>query len=170
LSPPIRTAGGYYLLLVLDRRGVSGGGEDDTVLNIVQVVFSLPPQAGDEARRAAIAQAEKVRTEAKNCDDMLRIGKTEAPQLSSQGNLRLSQIAPGMRNTVLGLGIGQASQPILQKNGVGVIMVCKKIDASKPVIPTRDDVAETLLRGRLDALARRYLRDLRRNAFVDVRV
>jgi peptidyl-prolyl cis-trans isomerase SurA len=140
------------------------------MLNIVQVVFPLPPQAGEEARRAAIAQAGKVRTEAKNCDDMLRIGKAEAPQLSSQGDLRLSQIAPGMRNAVLGLGVGQPSQPILQKNGVGVIMVCKKIEPGKPTVPTRDDVSETLMRGRVDALARRYLRDLRRAAFVDVRV
>jgi peptidyl-prolyl cis-trans isomerase SurA len=170
LSPPIRAAGGYYLMLVLDRRGAGAASENETVLNIVQVVFPLPSQAGEEARRAAMAQADKVRSEAKNCADMLRIGKTEAPQLSSQGDLRLSQISPGMRNTVLGLGIGQPSQPILQKNGVGVIMVCKKADPGKVVVPTRDDVAETLMRGRLDAMARRYLRDLRRSAFVDVRV
>ena len=30
--------------------------------------------------------------------------------------------------------------------------------------------ADTLLRQRLDTVARRYLRDLRRNAYVDVRV
>jgi peptidyl-prolyl cis-trans isomerase SurA len=169
LSPPIRAPGGYYLLLVLDRRSPGGGGEDDTMLHIVQVVFPLPPQPSEEARRAALAQAANVKTEAKNCDDMLRIGKTQAPQLSSQGDLRLAQIAPGMRNMVTGLGIGQASEPIMQKNGVGVIMVCSKTD-SKPVIPTRDDVAESLMRGRLDTVARRYLRDLRRTAFVDVRV
>lgn len=169
LSPPIRAPGGYYLLLVLDRRSPGGGSEDDTMLHIVQVVFPLPPQSSEQARRAALAQAANVKTEAKNCDDMLRIGKTEAPQLSSEGDLRLAQIAPGMRNVVIGLGIGQASAPILQKNGVGVIMVCSKTD-SKPAIPTREDVTESLMRGRLDTLARRYLRDLRRTAFVDVRV
>ncbi len=170
LSPPIRAPGGYYLLLVLDRRsGTGAASEDDTVLHIVQVVFPLPPQPTEEARRAAVAQAQTVKAEAKGCDDMLRIGKAQASQLSSQGDLRLSQIAPSMRNVVSGLGIGQASQPILQKNGVGVIMVCKKTDP-KAVIPTRDDVAESLMRDRLDALARRYLRDLRRTAFVDVRV
>ncbi len=96
LSPPIRAPGGYYLLLVLDRRSSAGAAsEDDTMLHIVQVVFPLPPQPSEEARRAAIAQAQNVKAEAKNCDDMLRIGKTEAPQLSSQGDLRLSQIAPG---------------------------------------------------------------------------
>jgi len=170
LSPPIRAPGGYYLLLVLDRRGAGGApSEDDTLLHIVQVVFPLPPQAGDEARRAAIARAQSVKSEAKNCEDMVRIGKTVAPQLSSQGDLRLNQIAPSMRTAVLGLGIGQASQPILQKNGVGVIMVCSK-NQQKAVTATRDDVAESLMRGRVDMLAQRYLRDLRRTAFVDVRV
>jgi peptidyl-prolyl cis-trans isomerase SurA len=170
LSPPIRAAGGYYLLLVVDRRGVGGApGEDDTMLHIVQVVFPLPAQASEEARRAAIARVEAVRGEAKTCDELLKIGKAEAPQLSSQGDLRLGQIAPAMRSTVLGLGIGQPSQPIMQKNGVGVIMVCGKTQA-KPVVPTREDVAENLMRDRLDMLAQRYLRDLRRAAFVDVRV
>ncbi len=171
LSPPIRAPGGYYLLLVIDRRGAGvAASEDDTMLHLVQVVFALPAQPSEEARRAAIAQAQGVRGEAKNCDDMLRIGKTEAPQLSSEGDLRLSQISPAMRSMVLGLGIGKPSEPILQKNGVGVIMVCNKVDPKPVAIPTRDDVAESLMRGRLDALARRYLRDLRRASFVDVRV
>jgi peptidyl-prolyl cis-trans isomerase SurA len=78
-----------------------------------------------------------------------------------------------MRTMVLGLGIGQASQPIVEKNGVGVIMVCSKTapgQAQPAAAPTREEVAETLMRQRLDILARRYLRDLRRAAFVDVRV
>lgn len=170
LSPPIRAPGGYYVLLVIDRRSsAAASSEDDTVLHIVQVVFPLAPQAGEAARRAAIAQAQGVRAEAKNCDDMLRIGKAQASQLSSQGDLRINQIAPAMRNTVLGLGVGQPSEPIMQKNGVGVIMVCGK-GGAKAATPTRDDVVESLMRGRLDTLARRYLRDLRRAAFVDVRV
>ena len=177
LSPPIRTGPGYYLMLVLDRRsgsagGGSGGGGDaeDTALRIVQVVFPLPPQANEAAKRAAVAEAQNTKAVAKNCEDMLRIGSEKAPQLSSEGTVRLSQIAPQMRSLVLGLGVGQPSQPILQKNGVGVIMVCEKKAAGGPAaLPTRDEVAESLMRQRLDTLARRYMRDLRRTAFVDVR-
>ncbi|HEY1299824.1 MAG TPA: peptidylprolyl isomerase [Stellaceae bacterium] len=175
LSPPIRTAAGYYLLLVLDRRNGRGGsaGEDEVKLHLVQVVFPLPPQASETQRRAALAEAESARMAAKSCQDMLRIGKQRAPQLSSEGDLRIGQIAPAMRTMVLGLGIGQASQPIVEKNGVGVIMVCSKTapgQAQPAAAPTREEVAETLMRQRLDILARRYLRDLRRAAFVDVRV
>jgi len=171
LSPPIRTGAGYYLLLVLDRRAGRGASPEDSLLHLVQIVFPLPPQANDQMRRAAILEAQNAKTTAKSCEEMLKIGKEKgSPQLSSEGRLRADQISPGMRNIVLGLQAGQSSQPILQKNGVGVIMMCEKIAPSAPTAPTRDEIGETLMRERLDTLARRYMRDLRRTAFVDVRV
>ncbi len=172
LSAPIRTAAGYYLLLVLDRRaGRSGGGEEETVLHLAQVVFPVPQQASEAARRAAIAEAQSAKAAAKNCEEMLKIGKEKgSPQLSSEGRLRLNQISPALRNIVLGLEVGHASQPIMQKNGVGAIMVCDKAAPGPTALPTRDEVGEQLMRQRAEKLARRYMRDLRRSAFVDVRV
>ena len=167
LSPPVRTGGGYYLLLVVDRRG-GGTGEGETVYDIVQVVFPVP--AGNEAaRRTGIAEAQSVRAAAKDCPTMLKIGKEKAPQLSSEGKLRSDQIGTEMRNLISKLAIGEPSAPIVQKNGVGVIMVCGKSNGGTTEV-SREDAAESLIRQRLDTLARRYMRDLRRNAYVDVRV
>ena len=171
LSPPIRTAAGYYLLLVLDRRSGRPGGADDTLLHLVQIVFPLPAQPTDAMRRAAVSEAQSAKTTAKNCEELLKIGKEKgSPQLSSEGRIRLDQISPAMRPLVLALEPGQASQPIVQKNGVGVIMMCEKAAAAIMTVPTREEVADGLMRQRLDALARRYMRDLRRTAFVDIRV
>lgn len=171
LSPPVRTGAGYYLLLVLDRRSGRSPSPEDTLLHLVQIVFPLPVQAPEAMRRAAILEAQNSKTTAKNCEELLKIGKEKgSPQLSSEGRLRIDQISPGMRNIVLELQVGQASQPIVQKNGVGVIMVCEKAAPSAPTIPTREEIGETLMRQRLDTLARRYMRDLRRTAFVDVRL
>ena len=172
LSPPIRTGAGYYLLLVVDRRSGRAAGPEETVLHVVKIVFPLSPQAPEAMRRTTILEAQGAKATAKNCEELLKIGKEKgSPQLSSEGRLRVEQIAPAMRNIVLGLEPGQSSQPIVQKNGVGVIMVCEKAAApSSPTVPSREDVGETLMRQRLDTLARRYMRDLRRTAFVDVRV
>ena len=170
LSAPVRTPGGYYLLLVIDRRSGGNSSDQDEVFDIVQVVFPLPAQAGEAARRTAMSEAESVRQAAKDCPTLLKIGKAKAPQLSSEGKLRGASISPEMRNLVNRLSIGQASEPIVQKNGVGVIMVCAKSEGSGPAAVTRNNVTESLLRQRLDTVARRYLRDLRRNAYVDVRV
>jgi peptidyl-prolyl cis-trans isomerase SurA len=157
-------------MLVLDRRAGAGGGgsEQETVFDIVQVVFALPPKAGDAARQGAMRQAESVRGQAKDCPTLLRIGKELAPQLSSEGKLRANAISAELRNLISGLPVGQVSPPIVQRNGVGVIMVCGKSTGGGEA--NRQDVTESLIRQRLDTVAKRYLRDLRRNSYVDVRV
>jgi peptidyl-prolyl cis-trans isomerase SurA len=169
LSPPIRSAGGYYLMLVLDRRTGNGPGAAGEIYDIVQVVFPLPPQAGVAARQQAIEEAAGVRTAATDCPTLLKIGKAKAPQLSSEGKLRATEISPAMRDLVERLKIGEASQPILQRNGVGVIMVCSHKNEG-PATISREDVTDSLLGRRLDVVARQYLEDLRRQAYVDVRV
>jgi peptidyl-prolyl cis-trans isomerase SurA len=169
MSAPVRVAGGYYLLLVVDRRNGNSGSEQDTIFDIVQVVFPVSAQAGDASRRAALSEAASIRSAAKDCPSLLKIGKEKAPQLSSEGQLRASNISPEMRTVVNRLAIGQVSEPIVQKNGVGVIMVCAKTNSGGGEA-TREAVSESLLRQRLDTVSRRYLRDLRRNAYVDVRV
>jgi len=101
LSAPVRVTGGYYLLLVVDRRnGTSGGGEQDTVYDIVQVVFPLPARPGEAIRQAALREAASIRGAAKDCPSLLKIGKEKAPQLSSEGQLRANNISPQMRALV----------------------------------------------------------------------
>jgi peptidyl-prolyl cis-trans isomerase SurA len=174
LSPPIRTNNGYYLLLVLDKRtGDVGKGEQGPVYDIVQVVFALPPQANEATKRSAVAEAASIRGSAKTCPDMLRIGKEKAPQLTSEGKVGSTNMTPQMRDLLNKMSIGQVSEPIMQRNGVGVIMLCGKDAspaASTSALPTREEVFDSLLREKLDTVSRRYLRDLRRSAYVDVRV
>jgi peptidyl-prolyl cis-trans isomerase SurA len=173
LSAPIRTNAGYYLMLVLDRRtGSTGGGQADTVFDVVQVVFPLPPQANEAMKQRAAAEANSLRGAAKTCPDLLRIGKEKAsPQLSTEGKISASGVVPQMRDLLNKLSVGEVSQPILQRNGIGIIMLCsKEAQAAKSGDPTREEIFETLLRQKLDTVSRRYLRDLRRAAYVDVRV
>jgi peptidyl-prolyl cis-trans isomerase SurA len=169
LSAPIPYGGGYYLLLVLDRRlGGANASKQETIYDLVQVVFPLPPRANEAALQAALGEVEQIRTAAQDCPTLLKIGKEKAPQLSSEGKIPESRISPEMRRVIDGLSIGKASQPIVQKNGVGVIMVCEKSTPGDS--GSREEIAESLIRQRLDTVSRRYLRDLRRNSYVDVRV
>jgi peptidyl-prolyl cis-trans isomerase SurA len=87
--------------------------------------------------------------------------------LSSEGKLTANQIAPEMRKVIEAMPIGQASQPIVQKNGVGAHHGAARRPAAPAAQPRR--CRRTILRQRFDTLARRYLRDLRRTAYVDVR-
>jgi peptidyl-prolyl cis-trans isomerase SurA len=171
LSPPVRTASGFYLLLVLDRRNAGGGGgAPETLYDIVQVVLPLPAGASEGVRRGTIAEAEKMRPSFKDCPTMLKIGKEKAPQFSSEGRLRSGTLPAELRNLIEKQKVGEPSIPIVQKNGVGVVMVCSKNNEAAAGEVTRQEATEQLIKQRLDTLARRYIRDLRRAAYVDVRV
>jgi peptidyl-prolyl cis-trans isomerase SurA len=175
LSAPIRTNSGYYLLLVLDRRtgatGGGGGAQQGPVYDVAQVILPLPPQPTEAIKRSVLATAQSLRA-AKSCADLLKIGREKAPQSTNEGQVNIAAIAPQMRDLITKLKPGEASEPILQRNGLGIIMLCS-VDtptAAKSGEPTREEVFDTLLRQRLDTVSRRYLRDLRRAAYVDVRV
>jgi peptidyl-prolyl cis-trans isomerase SurA len=176
LSSPIRSGGGYYLILVLDRRNGDTGSSQaaDTVYDVVQVVIPVPPNATEPMKRAAAMEAVSIRQASKSCADMLRIGKEKAPQSSSEGTVSASAIPQQMRDVLNKLAPNQASDPILQRGGIGVIMLCSKqtqqADKGNNGAPSRDEVFDSLLREKLDTVSRQYLRDLRRAAYVDVRV
>jgi peptidyl-prolyl cis-trans isomerase SurA len=66
------------------------------------------------------------------------------------------------------LAVDKASRPIRANDGFIVLMVCEREKDSTDV--QRRKVEQLLLDQRRSILARRYLRDLHRAAFVDVRL
>jgi peptidyl-prolyl cis-trans isomerase SurA len=58
---------------------------------------------------------------------------------------------------------------VLAAGGVNVLVVCQRTDPSGAQ-PSRDDIRKRLFDQRLDLVARGYLRDLRRQAFIDIRL
>jgi peptidyl-prolyl cis-trans isomerase SurA len=100
---------------------------------------------------------------------MAKIAHDQAPQSSTQSpNVRAGDLPPEMKSLVLGLKVGEASKPLPGRTGVGVVMVCKRTDPTVQV-PSSDQVYDQIMRARLDQVSRRYLRDLRRSAYVDIR-
>ena len=100
---------------------------------------------------------------------MAKIAREQAPQTSTQSpNVRAGDLPTEVKNLVLGLKVSEPSKPLPTRGGIGVIMVCKRTDPSS-ALPTQDQVYDELMHARLDQISRRYLRDLRRSAYVDIR-
>lgn len=170
LSAPVRTTSGFYLLFLAERKVVGKASPDDAVVSLTHVAFPLAPDASETDRQHAVASAQQVSDAAKSCDDMVKLGKEYAPKSSGEAqDFTLRELPAEMRNTVQALKVGEVSKPLVLHDGVGVFMVCARKDAPPP-IPTRDEIAEGLTRKHLDTLGQRYLRDLKREAYLDVRV
>jgi peptidyl-prolyl cis-trans isomerase SurA len=166
VSPPTRIGGGYYILWLIDRRA-PGFGEPE--LSLAQIMLPLAAGGTEAERQAAITRAEGIRKEAKSCGEFLKIGSVVAPKTSGDlGRIRLGELPADLRSVVSGLKAAEISVPVPLRGGIGLLMVCSRREGSG-AMPSRDEVAETLARQRLDGFAQRYLRDLRRAAFLDVR-
>jgi peptidyl-prolyl cis-trans isomerase SurA len=161
LSSPVRAGGGYYLILVMEKKsGVA----------LLQIMFPLAADASPADRQKAMAQADSVSKQAKSCGEMAQIGRERAPQTSGDlGKVRIGDLPPELRKTVFGLQVAEASPPMPLRGGVGVLMVCER-ESSPNAVPSHEQMADEIARERFESLAQRYLRDLRRSAFVDMRV
>lgn len=168
MSYPIRTPAGYYLLDVLDRRTLGAAAPDKIVLSLDEVVFPVPATASADEQKKAEADAAQVSAQAKSCGEMAKIGAERAPQLSRQiPQLKASDLPDELRDKILALKLAEASKPLPFQGGIGVVMVCQRQDP--PGLPSREEVEDSIGRERLDTLARRYMSDLRRGAYVDIR-
>jgi len=162
---PVRLTGGYYIYLLIDRRGPQDPNAAIQV-NLSQVVFPVP-EGGDRA--AVIAKAKAATQDARSCGELSKIGRDVSPELSGPiGDIKVSDLPVEVRPTILAAKIAMPTDPIPVRNGVGVFMVCSRQGGD--VEEMRDQVADNITRARLENLARGYLRDLRQVAFIDLRV
>ncbi len=176
VSPPVRTADGFYILFLRDQRtsqGLTGGGESP-VVNLQQLLLPLAKGASPAELAETMEGARKLGEKAKNCQDLDKIGKEiDSPFSGNLGDVKTSALAPQQRTLVRGLPLLKASLPVRTADGILVLMVCKRTEASKPELSAaaqRDRIANRLIDERLGLAARQHLRDLRRAAFVDIRL
>ncbi|MBN08235.1 MAG: hypothetical protein CMM45_10430 [Rhodospirillaceae bacterium] len=169
LSAPVKGADGYYLLQLQNKRIARGLPEGDAVVSLQQIFLPLGLDAKSSAVQSKLKLARSVAAKAQNCDDMDILGKESG--LSGSGkisNVKLSSIAPNLRQLAQELEINQASAPIRTEAGLVVIMVCSRESSMNEAI-IRQRIAASLSERKAELISRRLLRDLRQSAFVDVR-
>jgi peptidyl-prolyl cis-trans isomerase SurA len=170
ISDPIPSPVGYYIFLLRDRR-LNQAGVDraagDAEVDLAQILF--PVDAGDDVDAVRV-QAAELRADLGDCAAMAETAaELNAPQSGRLGWLRLGNLPTAFRQTVSSLPVGQVSEPVDGPGGVHLLMVCDR-RTPQAETPQREQIAERLQRERVERLARRYLRDLRKEAFVEVRL
>ena len=170
ISDPIRTVAGYHLLYLRDTRQGAGDDAGDTVIDLRQIVFPLANGASAEETEAQKAVANQIRSAITGCDDLPAIIQSVGTKESGTlGRIKLGDLPPNIQGAVGDLKVGEASIPIVSDAGPVILFVVCGRDAPKRALPDRRQIQDQLTNKRFELLARQYLRDLRRNAYVDLR-
>ena len=173
VAGPVRGSVGLHLIKIRDRRTValqsevSANGEAKYTLK--QLHLPLPLGANSETETATIMRASRLREIIKECQDIDFVHQeTSVTESGDLGQHRLMDLPDEVRNLVQSLEVHQTTKPFRISNGISLIMVCD-IERADPDEKLREEIKQKMISERVDALARRYMRDLRRTAVIDRR-
>jgi peptidyl-prolyl cis-trans isomerase SurA len=170
ITSPIRTVGG---VAIIQKRGQREIGRDPaTLLDVRQVFFpfegAVDPNNLTAQQRGALEQANRVANSVRSCAAMEEAGRAaRAQRPTNPGEIRLESLPPPLRARLAALREGQTTV-IGATDGVVALIVCSRRTENLGA-PSREAVAQSLLRDRQDLLSRQVLRDLRRRAQIEVR-
>ena len=177
IAGPVRTTDGIYIVLLKatrKSRGLDGPPAGPEKVKLYQLHLALPP---NPAAQLVDQRMQLIRTEARGlngCVDMDALAKKIGSPLSGElGTFEISKISPQMQSLIKNIPTGQASAPQQIPEGVIVLMVCERIvPKTKKRTPEqqRQTIRQQLMGERLNLAAKRYIRDLRRASFIDVRL
>ena len=164
VNGPVRGLTGYYILYLKDRKAISGG--EDTV-RLTQIFLELPPNGQDTERALRLAEAEALRGQIDSCEAAAEVAETAgAPGSGDLGTMKVKDLSPQLQSVVQTLPLEQPSEPMTIAGNLAILVVCERQGGAVD----RDRIQQNLMAQRIEILARRYLRDLRRQANVDLRL
>jgi len=168
MTRPIRLSGGYYIYLLLERHTPDSVDAHMTV-DLTQVVFPLAADASSTARDAVIKKAKEATADTHSCGEIAKIGREISPDLSGPiGTVQVTDLPAEIRPIIQAADVAKPTDPVPVRGGIGVFMVCHKTGGAPKI--DRDQVESQLHEQRLENISHRYLSDLRRVAYIDLRV
>lgn len=170
LSRPIRTVNGYYIIAVIDKRVAEGFQRGVIEMTLSRLVVSLPAEPTPQDVQDRMDRARSLAARAGSCGELEALaGQSDVAAADSLGRLDLDEMQDPLRSAVRTLAVGEKSAPVRTQDGITVLMVCDRREDTTDA-EAREKVRQMLANERLSAAARRMLRDLRREAYIDIRI
>jgi peptidyl-prolyl cis-trans isomerase SurA len=185
VSKPVRGKGGWYLLGLPERQEALGTNVaaqtpeiavgPNTVLPLARLLLPMARDTPRDVVQNLLHNAGQIRTAAVSCDALEKV--SQDPQLkgsifSRLGDMRIGDLSEDMQKALASTKGGEAAEPFQDDAGIEVIVRCDK-RAPPPrtvfTMPTREEIENQLFTEQISAMARRYMRDLRRQANIQER-
>ncbi len=170
MAGPVEIPGGVSILYKADQRQVLTADPRDALLSLRQLAISFPPGTTQEQATQRAAQfAEATRTIA-GCGAAQKVAEQLGAEMVDNDQVKIRDLPEQLQALMTGLQVGQATPPFgSAKDGVRVLVICGRDDPQVAAGPNAEAIMAQLEEERVNMRARRYLRDLRRDAVVDYR-
>lgn len=169
ISNPIPVGGGYSIIAIQETRKILTADPRDAVLNLKQVSINFPKGTSKNTAEPIVARFAEAARNIGGCGGAERIASEFHGEVVTSDQVKMRDLPPALQRLMLPMQVGQATQPFgTLDEGVRVLVICGR-DEVDTTAPSYDDVYNQLNEERVNSRARRYLRDLRRDAVIEFR-
>lgn len=169
ISDPIAVPGGFSIVAVNDTRQVLTADPRDAVLSLKQISIDFPvntPKAQIQDKVQALVRAGQTMG---GCGGAEGAATSLGAEVIQNDQVLVRDLPAPLQQTLLALGVGQATQPFGTEQRVSILVLCGRDDPDPVNALSFDQVYNQIADARVNLRARRYLRDLRRDAVIDYR-
>ena len=169
VSEPIMVPGGVSIIALQDTRKILTADPRNAVLNLKQVSVTFPKGTTRAAAEPTVQRFAAAVTNAGGCGGADKLATEFKGEVVSSDQVKLRDLPAALQEMMLPMQVGQATRPFGSiEEGVRTLVICGR-DEADPTAPNFDQVYAQLSEERSNVRARRYLRDLRRDAIIDFR-
>ena len=171
VSDPVAVPGGVAIIALVDKRQVLSADPSNALLSLKQLTIPLKQDISEaEARKLAANVQERTRNMG-GCGKADDVAREIGAEVVSNDQLRLGDLPAQLQQVLAQMPVGTATPPFgSAQDGLRVLVLCGRDDpAATAALPSFDQVFSQLNDQRVNSAARRYLRDLRRDAVIDYR-
>jgi peptidyl-prolyl cis-trans isomerase SurA len=169
VSAPFLSGDSYYILKLVDRRALISTPDGDSEISLRHAFVPLEEKTSQD-KVAKLANDITKKSEAvKSCNDFDSFAKSiNSSADSSAVKTKLKDLNPDIQNAITNTPIGRTTPVITSPQGIHVFSVCNKPAGKNSVIGT-DKIKDVLSRKKLDMQAQKYLMDIRKNTYIEIR-
>lgn len=169
VSNPIPVSGGVSIIAVQDTRKVLTPDPRDAILSLKQISISFPKGTTREQAEPTLERFTAAVRNIGGCGGAEKIASDFHGEVVQSDDVKMRDLPPALQQMMLPMQVGQATQPFGSlEDSVRTLVICGR-DQVDPSAPTYNDVYNQLNEERVNLRARRYLRDLRRDAVIEFR-
>jgi len=170
ITPPIQTVSGFHIIKLEDKRVFEKFNTMSIKVNLIQTLIPILQTENYKNYSQQVRQINRDIASVNTCEEMIKLSKTNKSFLTnSLGNFFVQELSPYLKSIAISSKLGVPNKPQKLKDQISIITVCRRTQP-KSNIPTRISVERKLQGKKIETMARKYLRDLRRNAFLENRL
>ncbi|WP_051531794.1 peptidylprolyl isomerase [Sphingomonas sp. URHD0057] len=169
ISNPIPNSGGVSIIAVQDTRRLLTHDPRDDVLTLKQVSIVFPKGTSRAQAEPIVSRFAEAARNVAGCGAADKLAADFHAEIVQSDGTKLRDLPSTLQNMMVPMQVGQATLPYGNlEDGVRVLVICGR-DEVDPDQPSYDQVYNQLNDERVNTRARRYLRDLRRDAVIEFR-